>query len=150
MSYLMKGLGCNCENGTQDGTGRPAGLGCPCNDKPLGLGVTIPNSLIFGPAGFLYDTINSLSDAIATPATAMTPEVEQVSNDTSSIPTWAWVAGGLGFIWFLSGHTQKRRARRRIYNDYNRRLDEADTAYTTKTRIKRIISKARRKARRPV
>jgi hypothetical protein len=150
MGYMLQGLqGCNCEHGITDGTGRPAGLGCACNDKPLapgqplGLGVTIPNTLLFGPAGFLYDSINELSNLVSqTTAPAPAPEtiapIDQAAAgfDLSSLP-WVWIAAGGLAIWFISGTTQKRRARRRIYNDYKRRLDEADEEYSTKGRIKR-------------
>jgi len=101
------------------------GLGCACNDKPQGVG-----DVDWEVGG---DSLPDVS-AFALPTLAMP--------DLSGIPTWGWIAGGALALWFLTGATGKRRARRRIYADYKKRLDEADTKYSTRSRLRRAKTAA--------
>lgn len=106
------------------------GLGCGCN-----CGGTCAKGLgaddFGGESGMDWDFSGSSGPALSLP-------------DLPAIPVWGWIAGGLAAFWLVSGSVAKGRAKRRIYRDYKRRLDEADRTYSTTGRVKRAAGRARR------
>lgn len=93
------------------------GLGCACSEKLRGLG------------DIVFDAGADSLPAFTIPTFSMP--------DLSSVPTWAWITGGMLALWFITGATGKRRARRQIYAQYKKRLDDAESDYSTKGRLRR-------------